>query len=105
MPAVEEKVYDIVKNQPIARFFYKGQSHSHPVRRTVMIIKTSQLNITGYELREGENVRSKEDAPIKSYRKDRIPKWGDYWRLRRYGKPADLTTLKRCSLKSLEKGI
>jgi hypothetical protein len=98
-----DTLYGIVKTNPVARFFYRGQSHSHPVRRTVMIISTDKEHITGYEIREGETVRVVNEAPVKTFRKDRIPNWGDYWRLRRYGKPAEVSTLKRCSLRNLEK--
>jgi hypothetical protein len=85
--------HDVLKKQPVARFFYKGNNHSHPVRRTVLIIKTSKKIITGYELREGDVVHSLDEAPIKSYRRDRIPNWGDYWRLRRYNKNFNQTTV------------
>lgn len=98
-----EKVYDILKSRPVARFFYRGQSHSHPVRRTVMVISTDCERITGYEIREGETVRELENAPVKSYRKDRIPCYGDYWRLRRYNKPGEKSTLRRCTVKNLER--
>lgn len=77
------KIYDLVKKQPVARFFYQG-SHTHPVRRTVLIIEETSTMIRGYEFREGTETRTVDDAllNIKSYRKDRIPKWGDYKRLR-----------------------
>jgi hypothetical protein len=79
----KSKVYDIVSKNPVARFYYQGK-HSHPVRRTVLIIEESDELIVGYEFREGNTVRSTEEAMkcIKSYRKDRIAKWGDYSRLR-----------------------
>lgn len=95
--------YEIVKDKPLARFFYRGTSHSHPVRRSVLIISTNKNHITGYEVREGEIVRDLENAPVKTFRKDRIPNYGDYWRLRRYNRPAEQSTLRRCSLKNLEK--
>ena len=63
--------YEPVRNQPVARFFYKG-THTHPVRRTVVIVENNSNTITGYELREGMTMRSMEKAPIKSYRKDTI---------------------------------
>ena len=66
------KEYTPVRNQPVARFFYKGQSHTHPVRRTVVVIENKPNQIVGYELREGAQVRHFGQAPIKSYRKDRI---------------------------------
>lgn len=67
-------MYEITKNKPVARFFYRGQRHSHPIRRTVLVIFSTSTLITGYELREGSTVRKFKDAPIKSYRKDRIAK-------------------------------
>ena len=78
-----KKIYDLVQKKPVARFYYKGK-HSHPVRRTVLVIEDRENMIVGYEIREGDTVRSVLDAQnsIKSYRKDRIAKWGDYSRLR-----------------------
>ena len=77
------KVYDLVPKKPVARFYYQG-AHSHPIRRTVLIIEETEDRITGYEFRAGNVVRTREEAleSIKTYRKDRIPKWGDYSRLR-----------------------
>jgi hypothetical protein len=63
--------YDVVKKFPVAKFYYKGH-HSHPVRRTVLIIRTTTNYICGYELREGSVVRKFKNAPIKSYRRGRI---------------------------------
>ena len=65
--------YDLVRNKPVAKFFYQG-NHTHPVRRTVLIIENTSKLIVGYELREGNDIRSVKNAPIKSYRKDRIAK-------------------------------
>ena len=77
------KMYDLVASKPVARFYYKG-SHSHPVRRTVLVIDARENMIVGYEIREGDEVRSVEEAVahVKSYKKDKIAKWGDYKRLR-----------------------
>ena len=77
------KVYNLVSKKPVARFYYQG-AHSHPVRRTVLVIEETDTLITGYEFRAGNTVRTREEAleSIKTYRKDRIPKWGDYSRLR-----------------------
>lgn len=102
------KVYDIVRRLPVARFYYQG-NHSHPIRRTVVIIEETKDLIRGYELREGNSVRSLQDVlkTIKSYRKDRIAKWGDYSRLRQssknYLKPPEKTTLERSPIVSLFK--
>ncbi len=96
-------MYDLLNNYGVARFYYKGNSHSHPVRRTVRLIKTTKDYLTGYEIREGETVRELEESPIKTYRRSRIPKWGDYWRLRRYGNDPAESTLVRCSTRHLAK--
>lgn len=74
--------YEIVGTNPVARFYYKGQSHSHPVRRTVLIVDDLPDLIVGYEVREGNEVRNVKEAPIKSFRKDKIAKYGDRVRLR-----------------------
>lgn len=57
--------------------------------------------IVGYEFREGSTVRTMEEALhcVKSYRKDKIAKWGDYSRLRQtsatFLKDPEKTTLER----------
>lgn len=66
------KEYSLIRNQPVAEFYYQGESHSHPVRRKVLIHKITPKLIVAYELREGNTVRSFKNAPIKSYRRDRI---------------------------------
>ena len=63
--------YQPVRNLPVARFWYQG-THSHPVRRTILVVESDRKLIRGYELREGNTVRSLKDAPIKSYRRDKI---------------------------------
>ena len=64
--------YPLVRNQPIARFWYQGK-HTHPVRRVVAVTDVTPNLITGYELREGNSVRNTVlTAPVKSYRRDRI---------------------------------
>ncbi len=74
--------YPIVRNKPIAKFFYKGQSHSHPVRRTVVLIENQENFIRGIELREGASTRDLTDAPIKTYSKDSIATIGELDRRR-----------------------
>lgn len=64
--------YEPVRNLPVAQFYYRGQSHSHPVRRTVLIVEATRNHITGYELREGNNTRDIDDAPIKTFCRDKI---------------------------------
>ena len=63
--------YDVVRNAPVARFYYKG-SHSHPVRRTVLVIETTPTLIRGYELRTGSIVRPFNKAPVRSYTRSKI---------------------------------
>lgn len=70
----------LVSKKPVAKFFYRG-THTHPVRRTVLIVEDSKDTFTGYELREGKQVRTGAKAPIKSYSKNDIAKGGDYCRL------------------------
>jgi len=63
--------YKLAKNVPVAKFWYKG-THSHPVKRTVLVIESDRYVLTGYEIREGADIRKLSKAPIKSYRRDRI---------------------------------
>ena len=71
--------YEPVRNNPIARFYYSGH-HTHPVRRTVLLIEAKRRYIRGYELREGAVVRPLAQAPIKTYRRDRIAPSSPYQR-------------------------
>jgi hypothetical protein len=91
---------------PVARFYYQG-SHSHPIRRTVLIVDETPTMLTGYELREGKTIRSYGDAVIRSYRKDRIAKFGDYSRLRKnrqnYNRNDSESTLTRAEMFDLVK--
>jgi len=99
------KQYKFVKENPIARFYYKGQSHDHPVRRTIIVTKEGKNHITGYEIREGRQVRLVSKAPIKTYRLDRIATYGQYSRLKmnkeNYNRLDSETTLVRSSLEDL----
>jgi hypothetical protein len=81
------KIYEPVTKLPVAKFYYQG-NHSHPVRRTVLIVEETKDQFKGYEIREGRTTRSLTEIAnhIKSYRKDKIAKWGDYSRLRLAGK-------------------
>ena len=63
--------YEIVRNMQVARFWYKG-NHTHPVRRTVLVVEQTRDFIRGYELREGRNIRTASKAPVKTYRRERI---------------------------------
>jgi len=99
----KNKIYEPVSKLPVAKFYYQG-NHSHPVRRTVLIVEETKDQIRGYELREGRTTRSLSEVGrcIKSYRKDKIAKWGDYSRLLRTGKAkkksANTSTLERFSI-------
>ena len=70
------KDYPTVRERPVAKFFYKGD-HTHPVRRTVMLIESKPRFIRGYELREGAEVRDFREAPIKTYTKRKIARVKD----------------------------
>jgi hypothetical protein len=104
----KRKVYEIVAKKPVAKFFYQG-SHSHPVRRTVLIIEDTPTKLVGYEFRCGNEVRSVAQAldenAVKTYRKDRIARWGDYSRLRQtsqtFLKDPEKTTLERFPIVSM----
>jgi len=98
--ANRKRTYDITYTKPAAKFFYKG-THSHPVRRTVLIIEDNPEFFVGYELRAGNKVRSLKEAPVHTYRKDRIARYGDYSRLAQHmpvGKTTRSTTLRRMDL-------
>lgn len=65
--------YKLVNTYPVAKFYYKG-SHSHPVRRTVLVTESNELLIIGYEVRAGSEVYSPAKAKIKSYSRAKIAK-------------------------------
>lgn len=69
---MSERLNDLVRNQPVAEFYYKGQSHARPVRRKVLVTMQDRTHMTGYELREGNITRNIDDAPIKTYLKNKI---------------------------------
>jgi hypothetical protein len=96
------KTYEVSRALPVARFYYQG-SHSHPVRRTILVIESTPRLLRGYELREGSYVRQFRDAPIKSYRKDYIATENQLG-LRKHRLPGPrVTTLQRESLLDLVK--
>ena len=66
-----DRYEELVRNLPVAKFYYKG-THSHPVRRTVLIFESDRNYITGYELREGHTTRDVDNAPIKTYSRSKI---------------------------------
>lgn len=65
--------YNLVDNVPVARFWYKG-NHTHPVRRTILVTESTRDYIKGYELRDGNVVRTASKAPIKTYTRAKIAK-------------------------------
>jgi len=69
---MSDRFNDLVRNLPVAKFYYKGRSHTHPVRRTVLVSSQTTTHITGYELREGNNTRTIDDAPVKTYLRSKI---------------------------------
>lgn len=97
--------YEFVKDKPVAKFYYQG-NHSHPVRRTVLIVEQNDKLITGYEIREGMNVRALNKAPIKSYKKADIAKIYQIDRkcsLRKKTKNKNSSTFVRQNLRELVK--
>jgi len=98
------KEYSIVRSKPVARLYYQG-SHSHPVRRTVLVIENKKHYFKGYEMREGDVVRTTiSQTPIKSYSKNRIAKIGQCGRRLRKRVPSTMhtrTTYERCKLLDL----
>lgn len=93
--------YEIVRSKSVARFYYQG-SHSHPVRRTILVIESTANLLIGYELREGSTVREFRNAPIKSYRKDSIATENQLGprKHRKAGRPM-VSTLQRETLRDL----
>lgn len=99
--------YEFLKTRPVARFFYQG-SHTHPVRRTVIIIEQTNDLLVGYEVREGFETRNVKNAPVKTYKKSKIAKVSQIDRkcvLRRRAEGAELnkSTLVREDLASFVK--
>lgn len=92
----------IAKTLPVARFYYQGH-HSHPVRRTVLVIESNSQWFRGYELREGSNVRNFGSAPVKTYRRNKVAKIKQCGRLKKRFSENELTlsTLKRKPLLDL----
>jgi len=94
--------YTLVNKNPVARFFYKGPRHTHPVRRTILVIEEDNTKLTGYEVREGNLTRETRKAPVKSFLKERIANYGDYNRLKMtaktYMKLDSESTLERANL-------
>lgn len=64
---------EILETMPVAKFWYKG-SHTHPVRRTVVLVEANKDFLKGFELREGKTIRSLSRSPIKTYDRNKIAK-------------------------------
>lgn len=62
---------EIINNLSVAKFWYKG-THTRHIRRTIILIESCNTYLRGYEIREGNIIRSLKDAPIKSYTKSKI---------------------------------
>lgn len=92
--------YDLVKALPVARFYYQG-THSHPVRRTVLITESKPTYLRGYELREGSTVRTMRQAPVKTYSKKKIAKESDLGANKHRQPGPEVTTLRRGKLLDL----
>ena len=90
--------YQPVRNMPICKFYYKG-NHSHYVRRTILRIPAIRSDlIAGYELREGSTVRTLKNAPVKTYKKDKIAKWDQIGKGNHKTPGEPKTTLKKMNL-------
>ena len=96
----KRKSYKLINRRPTARFYYQG-THSHPIRRTVMIIEDLPEVLVGYEMREGNITRNMNRAPVKSYRKDQIARYSDYSRLPKPKGKKTQSTLTRTNLMSV----
>lgn len=97
-----KEFYETVRERPVARFYYKG-THSHPVRRTVIIIENKPRFLRGYELREGSTVRALPEAPVKTYTKSRIAKLSELGLAKHRAPGPPVTTLERLKLIDLLK--
>lgn len=94
--------HEPIKNDPVARFYYKG-THSHPVRRTVLVIESRPSYIKGYELREGSSTRTLKKAPVKAYSRNKIATFKQLG-ASNHRRPGDnSTTLRRTRLIDLVK--
>ena len=97
--------YNLVENYPVARFWYKG-THTHPVRRTVLVTESTKTHLSGYELRDGNVVRQAINAPVKTYTRKKIAKGRNLRARQKSVINLSKTTLVRKSLMSLiESGI
>lgn len=96
--------YTVKKKNPVAKFYYKG-THSHPVRRTILVVEETSKFMVGYELREGTTVRAFKQSPVKKYLKNEIARYGDYSRLKNSQRNKDRknneTTLERANFSAL----
>lgn len=100
--AEQKEYYDLVRERPVARFYYKG-NHSHPVRRTVIVIESKPRFLRGYELREGSTIRNLSEAPVKTYTKSKIAKQSQLGPAKHREPGPEVTTLERLKLIDLLK--
>lgn len=90
--------YTPIRNQPLWKFWYQG-THSHPVRRTVLVTQITDNLITGYELREGKKTRNAFKAPVKSYLREKIAMASSLRANNPLRKQSpEATTLQKCNL-------
>jgi hypothetical protein len=69
---MSERFNELVRNLPVAEFYYSSGNHPRPVHRRVLVTTSDRKHITGYEVKEGNTRRSVENAPVKTYLKCRI---------------------------------
>jgi hypothetical protein len=92
-----------ISHLPVARFFYKG-NHTHPVRRTVVLIESTKDYLLGFEVREGNIVRDFSESPTKRYNRKKIAKVKNIdkrRKLKKMVKNENITTLRRKPLINL----
>jgi hypothetical protein len=94
--------YPIIRNKPVAQFWYKG-THSHPVKRTVLITEQTKDYFKGYEVREGTQLRDVEKAPIKSFSFEKVATTEQLRSDNPLRKGKNRTTLTRMSVSQAEK--
>jgi hypothetical protein len=106
MSSVRER--KLIQSLPVAKFWYNGTKHRHPVRRTMLITNETDSTLIGYELRCGNTIRTYREAVAGGrvyYDKSKVTLYGQYCRLRdtkRYKSPSQ-TTMRRLKLLDLVK--
>lgn len=64
---------DIVKNVPVATFYYAG-TNEKPIKRTILVVSSDDTSITGIELRRGSRTISAAKNSIKTFLRKKIAK-------------------------------